>query len=53
MRASIYNAVSEESVDILIDFMKAFAANNAWLLHFIRERLRVIWAKKNYRVLMN
>jgi phosphoserine aminotransferase len=29
MRASIYNAVSEESVDILIDFMKAFAANNA------------------------
>ncbi|MCK5881802.1 MAG: 3-phosphoserine/phosphohydroxythreonine transaminase [Sinobacterium sp.] len=29
MRASIYNAVSENSVDTLINFMKAFAANNA------------------------
>ena len=29
MRASIYNAVSEASVDVLIDFMKTFAANNA------------------------
>ncbi len=29
MRASIYNAVSEASVDTLIAFMKSFAANNA------------------------
>ena len=29
MRASIYNAVSEASVDTLIEFMQAFAANNA------------------------
>jgi phosphoserine aminotransferase len=29
MRASIYNAVSEQAVDTLIDFMKDFAARNA------------------------
>ncbi|MDX9874431.1 MAG: aminotransferase class V-fold PLP-dependent enzyme, partial [Spongiibacteraceae bacterium] len=28
MRASIYNAVTEEAVDALIDFMKDFAARN-------------------------
>ncbi len=29
MRASIYNAVTEEAVDALIDFMKDFATKNA------------------------
>jgi phosphoserine aminotransferase len=29
MRASIYNAVSEESVDALISFMKTFAKENS------------------------
>ena len=28
MRASIYNGVSEEAVDALIDFMKLFAEKN-------------------------
>ena len=30
MRASIYNAMPEEGVDALIEFMKKFAEENKW-----------------------